>query len=131
MRRLAGNSQSACSVTSRIALSDLISSGTCLRPAEAVAIVGEAGVGKSRLVYEFIQSQDLHGWRVLEGDALSYGRATSYLAVIDLPAIACTRRALSDGSKSLAVVSSPWPSSAIDAVGLSFIQVASLAEPQR
>ncbi len=54
------------------------------RHGQIVAIVGEAGVGKSRLVYEFIQSQDLHGWRVLEGDALSYGRATSYLAVIDL-----------------------------------------------
>jgi len=54
------------------------------RHGQIVALVGEPGVGKSRLVYEFIQSQDLHGWRVLEGDALSYGRATSYLAVIDL-----------------------------------------------
>src|SRR6267142_1852677 len=54
------------------------------RHGQVVAIVGEPGVGKSRLVYEFIQSQDLRGWRVLEGDALSYGRATSYLAVIDL-----------------------------------------------
>src|SRR5262245_34224858 len=54
------------------------------RHGQIVAIVGEPGVGKSRLVYEFIQSQDLHGWRVLEGDALSYGRATSYLTVIDL-----------------------------------------------
>jgi tetratricopeptide (TPR) repeat protein len=54
------------------------------RHGQIVAIVGEAGVGKSRLVYEFIQSQDRHGCRVLEGDALSYGRATSYLAVIDL-----------------------------------------------
>jgi len=54
------------------------------RHGQVVAIVGEPGVGKSRLVYEFIQSQDLRGWRVLAGDALSYGRATSYLAVIDL-----------------------------------------------
>jgi class 3 adenylate cyclase len=54
------------------------------RHGQVVAIVGEPGVGKSRLVYEFIQSQDLRGWRVLQGDALSYGRATSYLAVIDL-----------------------------------------------
>src|SRR5262245_44556854 len=53
------------------------------RHGQLVAIVGEAGVGKSRLVYEFLQSRDLKGWRVLQGDALSYGRA-SYLAVIDL-----------------------------------------------
>ena len=54
------------------------------RHGQIVAVVGEAGVGKSRLVHEFIQSQDLHGWRILEGDALSYGQATSYLPVIDL-----------------------------------------------
>src|SRR5215510_13764289 len=53
------------------------------RHGQIVAIVGEPGVGKSRLVYEFIQSQR-EGWRVLEGDALSYGRSMSYLPVIDL-----------------------------------------------
>jgi DNA-binding SARP family transcriptional activator len=54
------------------------------RHGQIVAIVGEPGVGKSRLVHEFIQSQDLQGWRILEGDALSYGKATSYMPVIDL-----------------------------------------------
>jgi DNA-binding SARP family transcriptional activator/tetratricopeptide (TPR) repeat protein len=53
------------------------------RHGQVVAIVGEPGVGKSRLLFEFIQSQ-LQGWRVLEGDALSYGRSMSYLPVIDL-----------------------------------------------
>jgi class 3 adenylate cyclase/tetratricopeptide (TPR) repeat protein len=53
------------------------------RHGQVVAIVGEPGVGKSRLVYEVIQSQ-LQGWRVLEGDALSYGKSMSYLPVIDL-----------------------------------------------
>jgi class 3 adenylate cyclase/tetratricopeptide (TPR) repeat protein len=54
------------------------------RYGQVVAIIGEPGVGKSRLLYEFTQSEHLQGWRVLEGDALSYGKATSYLALIDL-----------------------------------------------
>jgi class 3 adenylate cyclase/tetratricopeptide (TPR) repeat protein len=51
---------------------------------QVVALVGEAGVGKSRLVYEFIHSHRLQGWLVLESSSVSYGRATSYLPVIDL-----------------------------------------------
>jgi hypothetical protein len=48
------------------------------------AVVGEAGVGKSRLVYEFTHSHRLQGWLVLESASVSYGKATSYLPVIDL-----------------------------------------------
>jgi tetratricopeptide (TPR) repeat protein len=48
------------------------------------AVVGEAGVGKSRLVYEFTHSHRLHGWLVLESASVSYGKAMSYLPVIDL-----------------------------------------------
>jgi hypothetical protein len=51
---------------------------------QAAAIVGEAGMGKSRLVYEFTHSHRLQGWLVLEASSVSYGRATSYLPVIDL-----------------------------------------------
>src|SRR5262249_53291701 len=51
---------------------------------QVVALVGEAGVGKSRLLYEFIHSHHLLGWRVLESASVSYGRGTSYLPVIDL-----------------------------------------------
>jgi class 3 adenylate cyclase len=51
---------------------------------QVVAIVGEAGVGKSRLVYEFTHSHALHGWLVLESASVSYGKATSYLPVIEL-----------------------------------------------
>ena len=49
-----------------------------------VAVVGEAGVGKSRLVYECIHSSDTKGWRVLESASVSYGKATPYLPLIDL-----------------------------------------------
>jgi class 3 adenylate cyclase/tetratricopeptide (TPR) repeat protein len=51
---------------------------------QVAAVVGEAGVGKSRLVYEFIHSHRLQGWQVLESASVSYGKATSYLPVIDL-----------------------------------------------
>ena len=51
---------------------------------QVAAIVGEPGVGKSRLVHEFIHSQRLQGWLVLEGGSVSYGKAISYLPVIAL-----------------------------------------------
>ena len=51
---------------------------------QVVAIVGEAGVGKSRLVYEFIHAHHTQGWRVLESASVSYGKATPYFPVIDL-----------------------------------------------
>ena len=51
---------------------------------QIAAVVGEAGVGKSRLVYEFTHSHRLKGWLVLESASVSYGKATSYLPVIDL-----------------------------------------------
>ena len=51
---------------------------------QVTAIVGEAGVGKSRLVYEFTHSHRLQGWLTLESASVSYGKATSYLPVIDL-----------------------------------------------
>ena len=51
---------------------------------QLVAIVGEAGVGKSRLVYEFTHSHRIHDWLLLETTSVSYGKATNYLAVINL-----------------------------------------------
>src|SRR5437867_643462 len=51
---------------------------------QVAALVGEAGVGKSRLVYEFTHSHRLQGWLILESASVSYGKATSYLPVIDL-----------------------------------------------
>ena len=51
---------------------------------QIVAAVGEAGVGKSRLVYEFVHSHHTRGWRVLESASVSYGKATPYFPVVDL-----------------------------------------------
>jgi class 3 adenylate cyclase/tetratricopeptide (TPR) repeat protein len=49
-----------------------------------VAVVGEAGVGKSRLIWQFAHSQRTEGCLILETAAVSYGRATSYLPVSQL-----------------------------------------------
>ncbi|HSB78628.1 MAG TPA: adenylate/guanylate cyclase domain-containing protein [Candidatus Methylomirabilis sp.] len=51
---------------------------------QVAAIVGEPGVGKSRLVFELTHSHRVAGWLVLEAGSVSYGKATSYLPVIDL-----------------------------------------------
>jgi class 3 adenylate cyclase/tetratricopeptide (TPR) repeat protein len=51
---------------------------------QVVAVVGEAGIGKSRLVHEFAHSHHTQGWRVLESASVSYGKATPYYPVLDL-----------------------------------------------
>jgi DNA-binding NtrC family response regulator/tetratricopeptide (TPR) repeat protein len=51
---------------------------------QIVAIVGEPGVGKSRLVWEVMQTHRDRGWLIGHGSAVSYGQATPYLPVIDL-----------------------------------------------
>jgi class 3 adenylate cyclase/tetratricopeptide (TPR) repeat protein len=51
---------------------------------QVIAIVGEAGVGKSRLVWEVAHSHRVQGWCVLQATLVSYGKATSYLPIIDL-----------------------------------------------
>ena len=51
---------------------------------QIVAVVGEPGVGKSRLVWEFTHSHRSQGWLVLEAASVSYGKATTYFPVIDL-----------------------------------------------
>jgi predicted ATPase len=54
------------------------------RHGQVVAGVGEAGVGKSRLVYEFVHAHYTQSWRVLESASVSYGKATPYFPVLDL-----------------------------------------------
>jgi class 3 adenylate cyclase/tetratricopeptide (TPR) repeat protein len=51
---------------------------------QVVAPVGEPGVGKSRLFWEFTRSHHTQGCLVLESGSVSYGKATPYLVVVDL-----------------------------------------------
>jgi class 3 adenylate cyclase/predicted ATPase len=51
---------------------------------QIAAVVGEAGVGKSRLFWELTHSHRVHGWLVLESASVSYGKATAYLPLIEL-----------------------------------------------
>ncbi|MDX1487372.1 MAG: AAA family ATPase, partial [Acidiferrobacterales bacterium] len=51
---------------------------------QVVSIVGEAGVGKSRLVWELVHSHRTKGWLVVQASSVSYGKATPYFPVIDL-----------------------------------------------
>jgi class 3 adenylate cyclase/tetratricopeptide (TPR) repeat protein len=51
---------------------------------QTVAIVGEAGVGKSRLLWQFTHSRRTDNCLTLEAASTSYGEAMSYLPVIQL-----------------------------------------------
>ncbi len=51
---------------------------------QVVALVGEPGVGKSRLFWEFTHSRRTVDWLIVESGSVSYGKATAYLPVIDL-----------------------------------------------
>jgi class 3 adenylate cyclase/DNA-binding winged helix-turn-helix (wHTH) protein/tetratricopeptide (TPR) repeat protein len=52
---------------------------------QVVAVIGEPGVGKSRLFYEFTHAGDMREWLILEAGAVSsYGKATPYFPIIDL-----------------------------------------------
>jgi class 3 adenylate cyclase len=51
---------------------------------QIAGIIGEPGVGKSRLCYEFIRAHQSHGWLTLETSAHSYSQAMPYWPIIDL-----------------------------------------------
>ena len=51
---------------------------------QVLAMVGEPGIGKSRLVHEFTRHQLPSGWLVLEGTSVSYGKATPYFPLTEM-----------------------------------------------
>jgi class 3 adenylate cyclase/tetratricopeptide (TPR) repeat protein len=53
-------------------------------PGQVLALVGEAGMGKSRLVREFVEHHLPPRWKVLEAPSISYGKATAFFPVIEL-----------------------------------------------
>src|SRR6266850_1290621 len=54
-----------------------------------VGISGEAGIGKSRLIFEFRESLAGKGVTVLEGQCHSHGTAVPYLPILDVLRAAC------------------------------------------
>ncbi|HXJ78044.1 MAG TPA: AAA family ATPase, partial [Candidatus Methylomirabilis sp.] len=51
---------------------------------QVVAVVGEPGVGKSRLFWDLLHSHRAQGWLIVQAASVSYGKATAYLPVIEL-----------------------------------------------
>jgi class 3 adenylate cyclase/tetratricopeptide (TPR) repeat protein len=51
---------------------------------QVMAVVGEPGVGKSRLFWEFTHSHRTAGCLIVEAASVSYGKATAYFPVIEL-----------------------------------------------
>jgi predicted ATPase len=56
---------------------------------QLVSIVGDAGIGKSRLLHEFGQSVSADQAIHIEGHCLSYGSTIPYLPVLDLIRAVC------------------------------------------
>ena len=51
---------------------------------QVISAVGEPGIGKSRLLYEFVHSHRTEHWLVLESGSAPHGKAPPGLPVIDL-----------------------------------------------
>jgi class 3 adenylate cyclase/tetratricopeptide (TPR) repeat protein len=51
---------------------------------QVVAVLGEPGVGKSRLIWEFLRSVRDDGWSLVEASALPYERGAPYAPVVRL-----------------------------------------------
>jgi hypothetical protein len=49
---------------------------------QVVALVGEAGVGKSRLVWEEVHAHRTHGWLIVQASSISYGSSMPYLPLL-------------------------------------------------
>ena len=51
---------------------------------QVVAVVGEPGVGKSRLIWELAHSHRMEGWLVLQASGIAYGKMTPLLPIREL-----------------------------------------------
>jgi class 3 adenylate cyclase/tetratricopeptide (TPR) repeat protein len=68
---------------------------------QVLAVVGEPGMGKSRLIHEFVHSPHTEGCLILETNSASYGHAASYLPVIELLRRYYFKINLGDNAKSI------------------------------
>jgi class 3 adenylate cyclase/tetratricopeptide (TPR) repeat protein len=66
---------------------------------QVVALVGEAGVGKSRLVWEVAHSHRTHGWLIVQASSVSYGSSTPYLPLVELLRAYCQIEPRDDARK--------------------------------
>ncbi|MGH7314735.1 MAG: AAA family ATPase [Candidatus Rokuibacteriota bacterium] len=57
---------------------------------KAVAVIGDPGVGKSRLFYEFADSPEVREWLTLETGSVSYGKSSAFLPLRDLLRAYCS-----------------------------------------
>lgn len=93
-----------------------------------VGVVGEAGIGKSRLCFEFAENCRANGIRVFEARVLAHGRATPFQPVLELmrayfgihskQALDVSRRIVLDQLATLPV-SEQLPTILLDFLGLS------------
>src|SRR6516162_2997630 len=51
---------------------------------QLVELVGDAGIGKSRLVWEFTRDSEIQGWQVLEAGGIFYASRTLYYPITRL-----------------------------------------------
>ena len=51
---------------------------------QAISLIGEAGIGKSRLLYEFRKAVTNEDITFLEGKCLSYSRDVAYHPIMDI-----------------------------------------------
>ncbi|MBI1846431.1 MAG: AAA family ATPase [Candidatus Rokubacteria bacterium] len=97
--RLAGRERAGLDVEGRMtpfagrrheaALLDAVLATATTGRGQIVGIVGEAGIGKSRLLHEFRQSLAGRGVTYLAGQCVSYGAATPYLPALEMLRDAC------------------------------------------
>ncbi len=83
-----------------------------------VSVVGEAGLGKSRLIHEFKRRLDRDGDVYLEGSCFAYGGTISYLPFIQvikgvlglegITAEAEAKRQIDERLAALALDPAPW-----------------------
>jgi adenylate cyclase len=70
--------------TDQLAALELELANTIKGDGRVVGVVGEAGIGKSRLCFEFAEDCRRQGIRVYEGRVLAHGRATPFQPVLEL-----------------------------------------------
>jgi class 3 adenylate cyclase/ABC-type dipeptide/oligopeptide/nickel transport system ATPase component len=97
-----------------------------------VGLVGDAGIGKSRLCFEFTENCRRRGIRVYEGRVLAHGRATPFQPVLELlrdvfgirakEPVEISRRRVIDGFASMA---------SSDQQQLLLLEFLGLSDPQR